>query len=99
MRFIGAGQVIYRGLEGDAFGLKSMKSWIPPQLELQALHGMRVRSVDFLLGCRISFGSGSFGDAGVQGEAAKLPQSHISCWDGALAAPLCFPEAEFQEQR
>lgn len=72
------------------------KSWPPPQLEL---HGVRIRSMDFLPGCRISLGSGSFGGVGVRGEAAKHPQSHISCSDGAQAAPLCFPEPEFQEQR
>lgn len=104
MRLTGAGQVIYRGLEEDDFWLQSMKQildsspagadapWVP-------LQGVRIRSTDFLPGCRVLFGSGSFGDVGVQGEAARQPQSHVSWCEGALAAPLCFPEPEFQGLR
>lgn len=40
-----------------------------------------------------------FWDVGVQGEAARQSQSHISWCEGALAAPLCFPEPEFQGLR
>lgn len=52
VRFIGAGQVIYREMLFDWNPWS--KSWTPPQLELQALHGVRVRAMDFPLGCRIS---------------------------------------------
>lgn len=100
MRFTGAGQVIYRGLEGEALGLQSMERVLASSPAGAAntawdeghIHGFPSRM-------QILSGSGSFGGAGVQGEAAKHPQSHISSWDGALSAPLCFPEPEFQEQR